>query len=72
MATKQIAVRFGKLTEPLEVVKIEAGMNISKFLEARGLEFGPSVMVNAEEVNEEYRLREGDIITDIDEVSGGR
>ncbi len=72
MAEKTIAVRFGRLTEQLQVLKIAGGTLLVKFLKNRHLEFGPSIRVNGEEVSEEYTLHEGDIITDIDNVSGGR
>lgn len=66
-----VEVKYGRLTEPLAVLKIESGMNIVDFIKSRDSEFGPSVRVNGEEVGERYVLRQGDIITNIDEVSGG-
>ena len=67
-----MAVKFGRLTEPLEVVRIGSGATLAKFLNLRGLEYGPSIRVNGDEVDLETVLHEGDIITDIDSVSGGR
>lgn len=69
--SKTIDVKYGRLTEPLEVMQVDTGMGIVEFMQLRESEFGPSVRVNGEEVSERYILRAGDIITDIDEVSGG-
>jgi|WetSurSiteA1Bulk_404760.scaffolds.fasta_scaffold57077_2 hypothetical protein len=72
MATRTIAVRFGRLTEQLQVLKVNAGTSLVKFLGSKSIEFGPSIRVNGEEVSNDYVLHENDIITDIDNVSGGR
>ena len=72
MATRTIAVRFGRLTEQLQILKVNAGTSLTKFLKEKDIEFGPSIRVNGDEVSSDYILHENDIITDIDNVSGGR
>lgn len=68
---KQIEAMIGELTRPLKVCKIDAGTQLSKFLEDNGYKFSAQVRVNAESEKAGYKLKSGDIVTIIGEVSGG-
>ena len=63
---------FGQLTQELETHELEIGTTINLFCQRREIPFDSSIRVNALAVKESYVLQEGDIVTAIDAVSGGR
>jgi sulfur carrier protein ThiS len=66
-----VSVRFGNLTEPLRTSTVRNDTNVVDFLKRRDVEYGSSVRVNGNTVNREYVLRNGDVVTAIESVSGG-
>ena len=71
-ANGEVRVKFGQLTEPLKSIRTAKGTNLGQFLKRRGMEFGASIRVNGETANVETMLADGDIITSIENVNGGR
>jgi len=69
---KRIKVLVGELVKPLVTRECDAGTPLIKFLEDNGIQWGSSVRVNAEAESKEYKLKDGDVITTIGSVSGGR
>jgi hypothetical protein len=68
----EVRVKFGQLTEPLRSIRAAKGTNLGQFLKRREMDYGASIRVNGEVANVETVLKDGDIITDIDNVNGGR
>jgi hypothetical protein len=66
-----ITVKFGKLTEPLQRLTTTEGTNLGDFLKRRSMELTSSIRVNGETATAETVLRNGAVITDIDNVDGG-
>jgi hypothetical protein len=64
-------VQFGKLTKPLQKCDAPAGTTLGEFCRRKEIAFGASIRVNNEAKRESYVLQNQDIITDIDNVSGG-
>ena len=74
MATKQAAkvtVRFGRLTEQLQAFVIGQETTLVDFLKRREIEYGSGVRVNGQTASKDTILKQGDIVTDIDNVDGG-
>ena len=67
-----IAVKFGKLTEPLIRYTCVEGSTLGDFLKRRDMELTSSIRVNGETADAETVLRNGAVITDIDNVDGGK
>lgn len=68
----QIEVKFGKMVEPLKVFKLDKGTTLEDFLEANSIAYDASIRVNAEVCKRSTKLSEGDIITQVNAVAGGR
>lgn len=68
----KINVKFGKLVEPLKVYKIVKGSTLEDFLETAGIAYDASIRVNGAVMKRSAKLSEGDIITSINAVAGGR
>jgi sulfur carrier protein ThiS len=68
----EIKIKFGQLAQPLKPFKCSKGVTLGQFLERRDLVYGASIRVNGEASNRETILKEGDIITNIENVNGGR
>ncbi len=66
-----ISVKVAELTKPLTASRIKKGTLLSAFLEKKGIDYSSSIRVNAEVQKQDYRLKNGDIITVVGEVSGG-
>jgi sulfur carrier protein ThiS len=66
-----IEVRLASLAKPIEVKKIKKGTSLAQFLSDNGLSYNPSVRVNTSTVDAEYKLKKGDIICIVTQVSGG-
>ncbi len=72
MATgKKISVHFGRLVEQFRSTNVEEGTLLVAFLQKRKIEFGAAIRVNGRVVTREYALRDGDIVTEINNVGGG-
>ena len=67
-----ITVKFGKLTEPLQRLSCVEGTNLGAFLKRRHMELTSSIRVNGETADAETVLRNGAVITYIDNVDGGK
>jgi sulfur carrier protein ThiS len=67
-----IPVQLGRLTEGLKRCVVKAGTTLTEFLQKQELEYNSSVRVNGETAKEGTVLKAGDIVTVIDDVSGGR
>jgi hypothetical protein len=72
MATPKVKVLFGKLTQPLIAKNVNAQTTLFAFCEQNGIEYGSSVRVNGKTSDKQYTLQEGDIITSIDNIDGGK
>jgi hypothetical protein len=73
MATEtRVPVQFGRLTEALQTCSVPTGTTVKLFCDKKKIKYGSSIRVNGETVQPTYTLQENDIITDIDNVSGGR
>ncbi len=70
-ADTSIEVRLASLTKPIEVKKIKKGTSLAQFLTDNGLSYNSSVRVNTSTVDAEYKLKKGDIICIVTQVSGG-
>ena len=70
-ADTSIEVRLASLTKPIEVKKIKKGTSLAQFLTDNGLTYNSSVRVNTSTVDAEYKLKKGDIICIVTQVSGG-
>jgi hypothetical protein len=68
---KKISVHFGRLVEQIRSSNIAEGTLLIDFLQKREIEYGSAIRVNGKVSNREYVLRDGDIITEIDNVDGG-
>ena len=68
----EVRVKFGQLAAPLKSYRSAKGTNLGQFLTRRGIEYGASIRVNGNAANLETRLNDGDVITDIENVNGGR
>jgi len=64
-------VNLAQLAKPLKVDKVKLGTTLGEYLEEQGIAYDSKIRVNAEEVKENYKLKEDDIITVVGEVSGG-
>ena len=69
---RKIKVSLGSLTEQLRVSSIPEGTSVEVFLENMNKSYDSSVRVNGKAVTKGSKLKNGDIITLIDNVSGGR
>lgn len=74
MATEngETRVKYGQLTEPLKSYRAAKGTKMGDFCEKRGIEFGAAIRVNGDAVKADTVLKDGDIITNIDNVNGGQ
>ena len=70
-SSESIEVRLASLTKPIEVKKIKKGTSLAQFLTDNGLSYNSSVRVNTSTVDAEYKLKKGDIICIVTQVSGG-
>ena len=70
-SSDSIEVRLASLTKPIEVKKIKKGTSLAQFLTDNGLTYNSSVRVNTSTVDAEYKLKKGDIICIVTQVSGG-
>ena len=70
-SSESIEVRLASLTKPIEVKKIKKGTSLQQFLTENGLTYNSSVRVNTSTVDAEYKLKKGDIICIVTQVSGG-
>ena len=68
----KIKVMLGNLAEPLKVSSVNSGTKLGDFLEKKGVEFNSSIRVNGKVARKGQTLRNNDIITTIDDVSGGK
>lgn len=68
----RISVQVGELVKPLVVHKCDKGTTIESFLNTVGITWGSNVRVNGDTVKKSYKLGDGDIITTIGHVSGGK
>jgi sulfur carrier protein ThiS len=66
----KITVRLAQVQD-LQTIHISA-KSLGDLLKAKNIEYNSSVRVNGEVKPAEYRLRNNDIITVVDAVSGGR
>lgn len=69
---KMITVRLAELTKQVVVSRVKSGTTLIDFLEKNGLSYSSAVRVNAETAGKIYKLHNGDIITVIGQVSGGK
>jgi len=77
MSTKKavsgkVSVVFVQLTSPLVTYNIPKGTLLTAFLQRRGVEFNNSVRVNGKVVTQKYVVKQGDIISQLEQVSGGK
>jgi hypothetical protein len=77
MSTKKavsgkVSVVFARLTSPLATYNIAKGTLLTAFLQRRGVEFNNSVRVNGKVVTQKYVVKQGDIISQLEQVSGGK
>jgi len=70
-SSAKITVKLASLTKPLETKNIKKGTVLDKFLKENGLEYSSSIRVNAQVAGRDYKLKTGDIICVITQVSGG-
>lgn len=70
VATK-IAVKFGSLTESPVTHEISYGTSLGQFLRENSINYSSAIRVNNEPAHLETILQHGDIITEINSVSGG-
>jgi sulfur carrier protein ThiS len=66
----KITVRLAQVQD-LQTIHISA-KTLGELLKSKEIEYNSSVRVNGEVKSKEYRLRNNDIITIVDAVSGGR
>ena len=69
--TKSIRVQIGSLTSQLVVSSIKEGTTLVDFLTNKDIDYDSSVRVNGKVSKKGCVLKNGDIITIIDDVSGG-
>jgi sulfur carrier protein ThiS len=67
----EIVIKVAELTKPLSTSRVKAGTTLAGFLEHRKMEYDSSIRVNGVVVAKSYKLRNGDILTIVGEVSGG-
>ena len=68
---KIIIVKIAELAKQLEIKKIPLGTTLAELLEDHGVSYSKAVRVNGEAANQTAKLKNGDIITIVGEVSGG-
>ena len=68
---KSIKVQIGSLTEQLKVSSVKEGTTLVTFLDMKEIEYNSSIRVNGKVAKKGSVLKNGDIITIIDDVSGG-
>lgn len=68
----RIGVKFGRLTEKPVCHVHDKGITLGKFLAAHNIRFSDAIRVNNKRVNLEHVLQNQDLVTQIDEISGGR
>jgi len=68
---KSISVKIAELAKQIEVKKIPAGTTLAQLLETHGATFSSAVRLNGNTANKGTKLKNGDIITIVGEVSGG-
>jgi len=67
----RIGVRFGRLTDKPVCYVHDKGITLGKFLNAHNIRFSDAIRVNNKSVNVDYLLQNKDLVTEIDEISGG-
>jgi molybdopterin converting factor small subunit len=70
-ANGTITVKLAALTRPIESKNIKRGTTLDQFLTANGLTYSSNIRVNAQVAGREYKLKTGDIICVVTQVSGG-
>ena len=68
----KIKVSIGSLTEQLRVSAVPAGTTLNAFLEKSNKSYSSSVRLNGKSARKGTKLKNGDIVTLINSVSGGR
>jgi len=68
----EIVIKVAELTKPLSTSRVKAGTSLADFLKNKEIEFDSSIRINGKVEAKSYKLRNGDIITIVGEVSGGR
>ena len=68
---KIIIVKIAELAKQLEIKKIPLGTTLAELLKDHGVSYSKAVRVNGESATETAKLKNGDIITIVGEVSGG-
>lgn len=71
VSSGDIQVFFAKLVEPISVIRLKNPTTIGNFLSNRHISFDSSIRVNKNVVVGDYLLQNGDIITQLQNVSGG-
>lgn len=72
MASGSIAIKFGRLTQPLQRLTAKEGATLGEFLEKHSIEYTSSIRVNGDTATLKTVLHNGDVITDIDNIEGGK
>lgn len=72
MAPQVITIKIAQLAKQVATARVSAGSSLEDFFKKRKLQVTSAVRVNGNVVPKTYRLRNGDIITIIGKVSGGR
>ncbi len=71
VSSGSIQVFFAKLMEPISVINLKKPITIIDFLSKRSIALDSSIRVNKKGVTDKYILQNGDIITQLQNVSGG-
>lgn len=66
-----ITVKLAMLSQPLAVKSIKKGTTLAQFLASNSLEYSSNIRVNAQVAGRETKLKAGDIICVVTQVSGG-
>jgi sulfur carrier protein ThiS len=72
MAKGKIKIHFGRLVDQIRVSNVSEGTTLSDFLTKREIKYGSAIRVNGKVIKKDYVLRNDDIITEIDNVDGGK
>ena len=71
MAAGKIRVHYGELNSALTAHNLKPRTTLEKFLDDKGVSFSSSIRVNAKVAAKSSILRNGDIVTSTEGVSGG-
>ena len=66
-----ITVKMAELAKPLKTMQCAPGTTLESFLQKRDMKYDSKIRVNGVVVAKTQKLRSGDIITVIGNVSGG-